>query len=93
MGLIRLLEIFVLLRMHPYNLGFVKPISAGVVAYGVGMALGRLLPPEANLIYLATNAVIVLAAYAGVILLLGLSPEDRTVLASAGRRVKVILSR
>ncbi len=93
MGFIRLLEIFVLLRLQPYNFGFVKPISAGVVAYGMGMALGNLLPPEEKFIYLVSNVAIVLATYAAVILLLGLSQEDRTVLVSAGRRVKAILSK
>lgn len=90
MGLIRVLEIFVLLRLYPYNLGFVKPISAAVIAYGAGVAFDKLLPPETNLAYLIADVTIVMAAYTGVILLLGLSREDRAVLALAGRRMRVL---
>lgn len=92
-NLLRLSEVFILFRLLPYNLGFAKPIAAGLVALAAAWAIRQFFATEANLIYVFMNVGLLLATYAGLILLLGLSQEDRTVLARLCGRMKVILSR
>jgi O-antigen/teichoic acid export membrane protein len=79
-SLFALLENFLLLRMLPYNMSFLKPIAAGLAATGVVLALGRVLSPEVSLFHAAVNVFVLLVAYVSVILLLGLTEEDRSVL-------------
>jgi O-antigen/teichoic acid export membrane protein len=90
---LRLLEVFILLRLLPYNLSFLKPITAGLVTLAVVLAIGRWLPVEANLIYTAIQVLIIFAVYAAITLLLGLSPEELVVLARLRRRIRITLSR
>jgi O-antigen/teichoic acid export membrane protein len=92
-NLLRVLEIWILFRLLPYNLSFVKPIVAGLAAFGVAQIMGQWFPAEANLLYTAIDGFMVLAVYASVLLLLGLAPEDRTVLAQMSRRVNSMFSR
>jgi O-antigen/teichoic acid export membrane protein len=87
-NLLRLVEVFILFRLWPYNRSYAKPILAGLAAALAGWSLGRLLPIEADLIRLAAGGTGLMAVYAGVILMLGFSPEDRAVLSSLNRRVR-----
>jgi len=92
-NILRLIEVYILFRLVPYNLSFLKPITAGLVAAGTVLLLGRLLPAEASLVYTAVGVITLLVVYAGVILLLGLSEEDRTVLARLRVRVMALFPR
>jgi O-antigen/teichoic acid export membrane protein len=92
-NLLRLLEVFILFRLHPYNLSFIKPIAAGLVALAVAWGMRSLIPPETSLIYAAIDMIVLLAVYTGTILLLGLSQEDRAVLARVGQRLNGTLSK
>jgi len=92
-NLLRLLEVFILYRLLPYNLSFLKPVAAGLVTLAIAWGVRSLSPHEANLIYTAMNAIILLAVYAGMILLLGLSQEDRMVLSRIVQRMSAVLSR
>jgi O-antigen/teichoic acid export membrane protein len=86
-------EVFVLFRMIPYTLNFLKPVAAGLVALAIGWLTRQLLHTDTNLVRAAMNALAILAAYASMILLLGLSPEDRAVFAHFRRRVATAFSR
>ncbi|HID64802.1 MAG TPA: flippase, partial [Anaerolineae bacterium] len=57
-NLCRLLEVFILFRLHPYNMSFIKPVAAGVVALAVALIIHQLFPTEANLIYTAMSMTI-----------------------------------
>lgn len=92
-SLLRLLEAFFLLRLLPYNVSFVKPVAAGLVALVTAWVIRQAFHTEANFIYTAMNVSILFAVYVGMILLLGLSQEDRRVLARIGRRVSARLSK
>jgi O-antigen/teichoic acid export membrane protein len=85
-----LAEVFVLFRLLPYNVSFVKPVAAGLVALAAAWVISQLFHAEANLVHTAINAIIILAVYVGMISLLGLSPEDRAVLARLRRRMGTI---
>jgi O-antigen/teichoic acid export membrane protein len=92
-GLACVVEVNVLLRLLPYDLHFVKPVIAGVMAVAAALAMNKLLPAEAGLASLAINVAMLSVVYAGAILLLGLSQEDRVLLARLRERVGSRLSR
>jgi len=87
MNALRLLEVFILFRLLPYNSSFVKPIAAGLMALAAARGLRFLFPSEVTLIHVAMNVVVLLAVYVGTVLLLGLSQEDRMVLTRLVQRV------
>jgi O-antigen/teichoic acid export membrane protein len=81
-NLLRLTEVFILFRMLPYNASFIKPVLAGAAAIGAAWIVGQALPPgigAAGVANTAGNVIVMWAVYAGAILLLGLSPEDRAI--------------
>lgn len=92
-GLACVTEVFVLFRLLPYDRHFVKPFIAGVIATSTALAMNKFLPAAASLASLVINVAMLLAIYAGAILLLGLSQEDHIVLARLRERVGSRLSR
>jgi O-antigen/teichoic acid export membrane protein len=91
--LLLVVEVFVLFGMLPYNLGFIKPIVAGLVALAIGWLTSQWLHIQTNLLLASITACVILAAYMGMILLLGLSPEDRAVFTQLRKRVSTAFSR
>jgi O-antigen/teichoic acid export membrane protein len=91
LNLARTLEIFILFRLLPYNKNFVKPIVAGAVAAGATYAMAQWVFVESNLVSTVLNISCLMAVYAAMILLLGLSEEDRTVLIRLRGRLKAML--
>jgi len=90
-NMLRLAEVFILFRLLPYNLGFIKPILAGLLALIAAWVIRQSFATETNLFYTLINVILLLAIYAGVILALGLSQEDRVVLARLGQRMRAVL--
>jgi O-antigen/teichoic acid export membrane protein len=82
----RLIQVYWLHRLWPYNVTFLKPIVAGAVALVVGLSSGRLMPADLNLLYLVINIAAVYVSFVGATLLLGLSEEDRVLLSRTRRR-------
>jgi O-antigen/teichoic acid export membrane protein len=80
-NLLRLVEVFVLFRMLPYNASFIKPIAAGVIALLAALGLDELLPTAVHPAYAAIHISVLLVVYIGAIVGLGLTPEDRFILA------------
>jgi len=64
-----------------------------LVALVVAVGLRQLVSDSLNLIAFAVSVAVILAVYAGTILMLGLSQEDRMVLSRVGERVKIVLSK
>jgi O-antigen/teichoic acid export membrane protein len=91
LNLVRTLEIFLLLRLLPYNRDFIKPIVAGAVAAITAYAMAQWVFVESNLVSIVLNMGCLMAVYAAMILVLGLSEEDRTVLARLRGRLKGML--
>jgi O-antigen/teichoic acid export membrane protein len=79
-NLIRLGEAYWLLRLLPYNRSFVKPIIAGLASTLAIFTLASWVPIRTNWLGALLGACVLLALYASVILLLGLSEEDRLIL-------------
>lgn len=93
LNLVCVLEIFILYRWLPFNLGFVKPIAACLVAFISSWGVRLLAPFEMVVIDVIVNVIVILAVYAALILLMGLSREDRIVLSHVIRRAKAALPR
>jgi hypothetical protein len=79
--------------MVPYNMSFIKPVIAGLVTLVVTWVTRQAFHTEAHLVYTAINVALLFAVYAGLILLLGLSQEDRAVVVQISRRVSARLHR
>jgi O-antigen/teichoic acid export membrane protein len=92
-NLLRLVQAFFLFRFLPYNASFIKPLVAGAVSCVFAWAVNQLLPADANLIYAFIDILILCAVYVVMILLLGLSLEDRSVLARLYARVRTVFSK
>ena len=91
LNLVRTLEVFALFRLLPYNKSFIKPLVAGAVAAVATFAMARGGFFESNLIGTGLNIGLLMAMYVAMMLLLGLSEEDRIVLAHLRGRLKAAL--
>lgn len=84
-NLLRMLQVFVIFRMLPYNLSFFKPLTAVLAALGAVLGLRVLYPAEANLVYAAVQAALLFLVYVGINLLLGLSVEEWAMIKNLAR--------
>lgn len=91
LNLSRLLEVFKLFRLWPYNVEFIKPILAGVTAMAVTLVIKQWVLIGTSLIYLALGATCLLLTYVIMILVLGLSQEDHMILKRLHSRLKAVL--
>ena len=86
-NLARLIEVRVLEGLLPYRRNFWKPVAAAVAAYAGGLAMLTYLPFDDSIVAVIIQALVVLAIYGGLLLVFGLSPEDRLVIERVARRV------
>jgi O-antigen/teichoic acid export membrane protein len=84
----RLIEVWVIMGFHPYNLRILKPIGAAIAAFAAGTGIDQLLPAAEGVSNLLVNAVVVLLVYVGTLVLLGLSEEDKTVVSAIVARLR-----
>ncbi len=89
----RVLEVWYFERIQPYDRSFLKPATAGLSAYGLGTALNMAGSPNPGPVRTVATAVLVLGAYGGVSLGLGLAAEDRMVIERVLRRLGARLGR
>jgi hypothetical protein len=79
LNIIRILQVYYLMRLAPYNRSFLKPILAAAVAFGSIFSLNTWLPAE-NIFLVAAYSALLVAIFALLIWLMGLSTEDRMLL-------------
>ncbi len=87
-NLFRLVQVYVLYRLLPYNVSFLKPVVAGLIALAAGWMSSKWLLTEETLFFAAINIGLLVAVYAIAIVLLGLDREDREVLSRVGERLQ-----
>lgn len=80
LNFLRLTQVFVLLRILPYNTSYLKPLSAGLLAFLVSLAMGRLLGGQGDVVRGVVQIMALVATYVGSILALGLTPDERMLL-------------
>lgn len=85
-NLLRLGQVFVLLGLLPYDRSSIKPLLAAAAALVVVLLVGRGGTGDVSLAAVAVRASVLVMVYVGMILALGLSPEDRAVLAAVRKR-------
>lgn len=91
-NLLRVAEVWYLLRLQPYNRTFLKPLAAGLGAFIGAKLLVQWLPADTTLLHTILHMIFVLAVYVGLLFLLRLSSEDKTVLLRLNQRALLIFS-
>jgi len=79
-------EVWWLVRVEPYDLSWAKPLLAGAVAGTVGWMVAMLTQGTGLLLSSALGAAALGLAYAGLLVVLGLSDDDRIVVSRAARK-------
>lgn len=88
MNLLRMVEVYVIYRLLPYNRMLLKPFIAGFVSLVSVLVLNQFLRIEQNLLYLLIGIALVISVYAGILQILGLPEEDRLVVRKTIDRIK-----
>jgi O-antigen/teichoic acid export membrane protein len=92
-NLLRMAQVYVLFKLLPFNMGFIKPIVAAIAAASGALLLGIWLPAGINLIYAALGSTLLLLIYAGVTYMLGFSQEESFMLDGLRSRALKFLKR
>lgn len=77
---LRLIQVYLLFKLLPFNQGFLKPVIAAMVAASGALLLGIWLPAGTNLINAALGGTLLLLLYAGITYMLGFSKEEAFIL-------------
>ena len=86
-NVLRVMEVALLVRITPYDRAWFKPLAAGALGLGAGLAASWLARDAGTLLSFAAGAIALIAVYGAAIMLLGLSDDDRMVIGRAGRRL------
>ncbi|MDM8531877.1 flippase [Anaerolineales bacterium HSG25] len=89
----RLVQVFYLYQMSPYNRTFVKPLIAALTSLGVTYLIITFLFTEIGILGIMINITVLLAIYAGMIFMLGLTEDDYFILNKIFNRLKPLLPR
>jgi O-antigen/teichoic acid export membrane protein len=92
-NLLRLIEVFFLFRLLPYNQGFIKPLGACILSFLGVYGLGLWIPPGASPVNTVINVLVLFLVYIAASLILGLSEEERAMVAILGQRARSLVSR
>ncbi len=87
---VRLIEVYAIFRLSPYNRTFFKPITAGLVALSATYILYYLIFAEIGIMGVIINIIFLLAVYMATIISLGLADDDRLILDKVIGRLKRI---
>jgi O-antigen/teichoic acid export membrane protein len=86
LNVLRLAQVYLLLRIQPYNLSFLKPLAASLAAAGAAYIANGWLMLRPDLVRLVLGSGVLWGVYAGALVLLRLDNEDRLVLKRFGAR-------
>jgi O-antigen/teichoic acid export membrane protein len=86
-NLLRVSEVYILLRLLPYDLSILKPVLAGGLAAAAAVLTRRVFPTGQTIWSLLINIGVLALVYCVIILIMGLSPEDRLVFSRLKRRL------
>jgi O-antigen/teichoic acid export membrane protein len=92
-NLLRLIQVFLLFRILPFNKSFAKPVAAIALALASSLFLNLWLPADSNYLLTILHMALVITLYAVMILLLGLTKEEQTMFALVRQRVQRVVSR
>ena len=75
-NILRLLEVYVIYKIIPYNRSFYKPLIATFSAVGLVMLTRKFISPDTNYLYAGLNIGVMLLTYVAIILLLRFTDEE-----------------
>jgi O-antigen/teichoic acid export membrane protein len=87
---LRLVEVYLLLHIQPYNLTYFKPVVAGLLAASTTVLVGQLLPDWPAIWRLGSLGLILGLIYLLVLLALGLDENDQVIIQAVQRRFRMI---
>ncbi len=87
-NLLRLAEVLWLVGVGPYNATFAKPLVAGAAAALAAVLIASVLAAQPLLLRAGAGILVLMGGYAGLLLLMGLSDDDRLLLARAANRMR-----
>jgi len=90
-NMIRIIEVYSLLKFHPYSTRFVKPLFAGIVSFLVTLAIKKFLR-ETSVNIVILEMLWCISLYIAVLYFLRLDKEDRFILSLIIRRFKSLVS-
>jgi O-antigen/teichoic acid export membrane protein len=89
---LRLLQVWRTMGLHPYTLDYWKPIAAGAASTGLALAVVQVVALRPGVQTAVVAGVVVTTSYIGLLLLFGLSIQDREALQAIkktrGRRTR-----
>ena len=85
---LRLTQVWMFMRLHPYRWDYWKPISAGAVASALAWLVVEAAGIPEGVMTALVAAGVIGACYLGLLLLFGLSDEDRAAIAPVLKRLK-----
>lgn len=91
-NLLRVLQVWYLYRVQPYNLSYIKPITAGAAAVITVLFLQWLIPVTDGFIFTAIQIFALISVYLITLFMIGVLPEDRVVLSRVYKRMVSLLS-
>jgi len=89
----RIIQVYVLMGVQPYNRSFFKPLVAALIAYFCTLFLVGILNSPPGLLAVILLSAVLTAIFVGAIWLMGLAPEDYLVLGSMRQRVRALVGR
>jgi O-antigen/teichoic acid export membrane protein len=92
-NLLRLLQVYLIFRILPFNWSFMKPLIATGAALVIVFLIGAWLPFEMSLINTAVDTTAMFVVYATVLLMLGLSAEEINLFKSAYSKARSVVTR
>jgi O-antigen/teichoic acid export membrane protein len=87
-NLLRLAEVLWLVGVGPYNATFAKPLVAGAAAALAAVLIASVLAAQPLLLRAGAGILVLMGGYAGLLLLMGLSDDDRLLLVRAANRMR-----
>jgi O-antigen/teichoic acid export membrane protein len=83
------IEVYLILKIHPYKRSILKPMTAGVMIFAAIFMIKRyIFAGSIGIIWLIILMLLSLGLYAGLLILFRLNQEDRVVLAMIARRLR-----
>lgn len=91
-NILRVIEIWILMRLLPYDRTFLKPIIAGLSSF-ISAKLLNFVLPATNIWNFILHGLLVLGVYIGFLWIMGIAPEDKTVILRILKRSKAVTLR
>ena len=91
-NILRVIQVWVLMRLLPYDRTFLKPLMAGAASF-ISLQLLSLWYPANTVWHLVPHLLLILGVYTGLLWLMGLAPEDQMVILRLTKRAKATFAK